>query len=60
MKKSFAVIFSLMLMFISFCASAATYTLPEKMGKQIEVGSGLKGSFTVHYIQFYGKKAFSH
>ena len=29
-------------------AFAAGYTLPEKMQRQLEVGSGLKGSFTVH------------
>lgn len=29
-------------------ASAAGYTLPEKMQRQLEVGSGLKGSFVIH------------
>lgn len=28
-------------------SSAASYTLPEKMTKQIQVGSGIKGAFTV-------------
>ena len=27
---------------------AVTYTLPEKMAKQLQIGSGMKGSFTLH------------
>lgn len=38
------------LLLISFTASsfAAGYTLPYKMQRQLEVGSGLKGSFVIH------------
>ena len=33
---------------VTSAADAAGYTLPEKMQRQLEVGSGLKGSFAVH------------
>ena len=37
-------------LFVFFTASAfaAAYTLPYKMQRQLEVGSGLKGSFVIH------------
>lgn len=48
MKKICILIMILVLITTASFASAATYTLSEKMKKQLEVGSGLKGSFTVH------------
>lgn len=48
MKKACAIILILVQLAVICFASAASYTLSEKMGKQIEVGSGLKGSFTIH------------
>ena len=48
MKKVCILIMILVLVTSASFASAATYTLSEKMEKQLEVGSGLKGSFTVH------------
>ena len=49
MKKicCFVIMILLVLSLIS-AASAAGYTLPEKMQRQLEVGSGLKGTFTIH------------
>lgn len=48
MKKVCLILMILVLTLTTCFATAATYTLSEKMGKQLEVGSGLKGSFTVH------------
>ena len=49
MKKICCFIFMISLTLSVFSVSfAAGYTLPEKMQRQLEVGSGLKGSFTVH------------
>lgn len=48
MKKACAIILILVQIAVISFASAANYTLSEKMGKQLEVGSGLKGSFTIH------------
>ena len=49
MKKLFSIVLTI-LMILSFLSSAfaAGYTLPEKMQRQLLVGSGLKGSFVVH------------
>ena len=49
MKKicCFVIMILLVLSLIS-AASAAGYTLPEKMQRQLEVGSGLKGTFSIH------------
>ncbi len=48
-KKAIGVLLSLML--VSICAfpafAANDYTLPEKMSKQLSIGSGLKGQFTI-------------
>ncbi len=48
-KKAIGVLLSIMLaMICAFPAVAATdYTLPEKMSKQLSIGSGLKGQFTI-------------
>ena len=49
MKKTICLILTVL---TAFCfltaASAAGYTLPEKMERQLQVGSGLKGSFVIH------------
>lgn len=45
MKKFLCVLLSLLVFAIP--ASAATYTLPEKLQRQLDFGSGLKGSFTL-------------
>lgn len=50
MKKTLCLILTV-LMVLSFAAAAcadSVYTLPEKMQKQLQVGSGLKGSFVIH------------
>ena len=47
MKKRIICIVTGIIMFLSGVASAANYTLPEKMQNQLTIGSGLKGSFTV-------------
>ena len=46
MKRIICAIFVL-IMFLSGTATAASYTLPEKMQNQLAIGSGLKGTFTV-------------
>ncbi len=50
MKKALCLILSILM--VLSCAAAAfadsVYTLPEKMQKQLQVGSGLKGSFVIH------------
>ena len=47
MKKRIICIITGIIVFLSGVASAANYTLPEKMMNQLTIGSGLKGSFTV-------------
>ena len=42
------IIMIIMVLSVFSAASASGYTLPEKMQRQLEVGSGLKGTFTVH------------
>lgn len=50
MKKALCLILSILM--VLSCSAAAfadsVYTLPEKMQKQLQVGSGLKGSFVIH------------
>ncbi|MDO4482878.1 MAG: hypothetical protein Q4C54_00160 [Clostridia bacterium] len=46
-KRIACLFLALMLCLASVCASAAEYTLLEKMGKQLQIGSGLKGSITI-------------
>ena len=49
MKKTIGSLVCLILsVMITACGLAADYTLPEKMDKQLAIGSGLKGSFTLH------------
>lgn len=48
MKKTVAMLLVILLTAGMLCANAATYTLPEKMEKQQQAGSGLKGSFTLN------------
>lgn len=48
MKKTVCLVIAVCLIIASVSGYAAiTYTLPEKMNKQLTIGSGLKGSFTV-------------
>ena len=47
MKKIFGIILTLILALSVFSSALASYTLPEKMERQLQVGSGLKGSLTV-------------
>ena len=47
MKKLFTLLLTLSLVFTAAAGHAVSYTLPEKMGKQLQIGSGLKGSFTL-------------
>ena len=49
MRKISALVMSIILVLsIITTVSAAGYTLPEKMERQLQVGSGLKGSFVIH------------
>ncbi len=49
MKKFCSMILTaIMIVAMMSAASAAGYTLPEKMERQLQVGSGLKGSFVIH------------
>lgn len=49
MKKICSILLTIILIIsVISAASAAAYTLPEKMERQLQVGSGLKGSFVVH------------
>ena len=49
MKKAMCFLLAILTAVSLFsAASAAGYTLPEKMQRQLQVGSGLKGSFAVH------------
>ena len=47
MKKILSILLVLVLAVACSAASAAGYTLPEKMERQLQVGSGLKGSFII-------------
>ena len=49
MKRRFGFVLT-MIMILSLLASACAggYTLPQKMFKQLQVGSGLTGSFVIH------------
>ena len=47
MKKIVGIILTLILALSVFSSALASYTLPEKMERQLQVGSGLKGSLTV-------------
>lgn len=46
-KKMFAVLMSIMILFSASCY-AASYTLPEKLEKQITYGSGISGTFRIY------------
>ena len=49
MKRCFILFFTLILILSTLpFAEASGYTLPEKLQKQLVVGSGLKGSFVIH------------
>ena len=48
MKKILSILLVLVLTTACIAASAAGYTLPEKMERQLTIGSGLKGAFTLH------------
>jgi len=50
MKKALCLILSILMVLSCSAAACAdsVYTLPEKMQKQLQVGSGLKGSFVIH------------
>lgn len=48
MKKRFAVILAMILSLIISSCYAAYNTLPEKMYKQLAIGSGLRGTVSVH------------
>ena len=47
MKKLIRAAICLILIFVCGTAWAVEYTLPEKMNRQLEIGSGLKGSFVL-------------
>lgn len=47
MKKRFMGLLALILVLSLGAASAATYTLPEKLQIQLSIGNGLKGTFTI-------------
>ena len=47
MKKLIRAAICLLLIFVCGTAWAVEYTLPEKMNRQLEIGSGLKGSFVL-------------
>ena len=49
MKKLVCLMISLMMLMVSGMGlGESSYTLPEKMNRQLTIGSGLKGSFTMH------------
>ena len=49
MKKRICFLLTVVLFLFSVSSAfAAGYTLPFKMQRQLEVGSGLKGSFVIH------------
>ena len=43
-----AILCGIMLLFAAGSLAAASYSLPEKMDKQLSIGSGLKGDLTIH------------
>lgn len=47
MKKIFGIILTFVLVLSVFSTALAAYTLPEKMERQLQVGSGLRGTLTV-------------
>ncbi len=47
MKRLAAVLLSVILLSVLSVGSAVTYTLPEKMSRQLIIGSGLKGTFSM-------------
>ena len=61
MKKRFCFIFAMIMVITLWTsASAAGYSLPEKMQRQLQVGSGLKGSFVIHCNADPEKSPFIH
>ena len=48
MKKRLFFLATVILIFSFISSACAAYTLPYKMLRQLEVGSGLKGSFVIH------------
>ena len=61
MKKRFCLFLSLILLIsLQSAASAAGYSLLEKLQKQLTVGSGLKGSFVIHCNADQSKYPFLH
>ena len=47
LKKIFGIILTFVLVLSVFSTALAAYTLPEKMERQLQVGSGLRGTLTV-------------
>ena len=61
MKKICSILLTIILIIsVISAASAAAYTLPEKMERQLQVGSGLKGSFVIHTNADAGLSALVH
>ena len=48
MKKRLCFLTTVVLIFSFISSACAAYTLPYKLLRQLEVGSGLKGSFVIH------------
>ena len=48
MKKICSIILTIILALSVISTASAAYTLPEKMERQLQVGSGLKGSLVIH------------
>ena len=48
MKRIVCVLLCLAMLMVCAGSLAVRYTLPEKMQKQLDIGSGLKGSFVLH------------
>ena len=48
MKKGLAIVLSLWMVCLTTIGYAVTYTLPEKMSRQLAIGSGMKGSFVLN------------
>ena len=48
MKRLLILMLALMLMVVGGETALSEYSLPEKMQKQLSIGSGLKGSFMIH------------
>ena len=61
MKKRICFLLTVVLFLFSVSSAfAAGYTLPFKMQRQLEVGSGLKGSFVIHSNASAEKQPFIH